>query len=257
MKDRRNPTKEIWISGINPVREALLSDRLIVREMILARDDIRIQALVEQAGIKRIPVRHGAKEAISELVGHSHHQGVAVRAEDYAYTPLEVILERASNEREPLVVLDCIQDPQNMGALARSACFLGAKGLIIPKDRSARVTSVVVRVSAGALSYLPVAQVVNLARALDQLKEAGIWTIGLDLQAAASLYETDLTIPLALVIGNEQKGLRHLIRKQCDLLARIQGHGPLQSLNAAAAGAIALAEVQRQRSGGWRVGNST
>jgi 23S rRNA (guanosine2251-2'-O)-methyltransferase len=249
MKAHRDRTQSIWISGINPVREALASDHLILREMILGRDDQRARELMDLAAKKGLPVQHRARDAISALVGHEHHQGVAVQAEEYVYTPLEEILNREpSAKREPLLVLDCIQDPQNLGALARSACFLGAKGLIIPKDRSASITATVIKISAGAMSYLPVVRVVNLARALEQIKDAGIWIVGLDIKGGSLLHEVDLTVPVGLVIGNEQKGLRSLVRAQCDILAHIAAHGPLQSLNAAAAGAIALAEVQSQRS---------
>jgi 23S rRNA (guanosine2251-2'-O)-methyltransferase len=149
--------------------------------------------------------------------------------------------------REPLIVLDCIQDPQNLGALLRSACFLGAKGIVLPADRSARVTAAVVKVAAGATSYLPIAQTTNLARALDAMKASGLWIVGLDVGGTQSIYEADLTLPLGLVVGNEQKGMRPLVRKHCDFLVQIPALGTIQSLNAATAGAVALAEVQRQR----------
>lgn len=237
----------IWIAGINPVREALLTGSTDIDEMLYARTDRRVQELVDLAREKRVPVRQENREELSSLVGHTHHQGVALRAEEYSYTSMEAFLDRTEKEREPLLILDCIQDPQNLGALIRSACFLGAKGLLIPKDRSAGVTSMVIKVAAGATSYLPIILVTNLARGLDQLKEAGIWIAGLDLEAKQSLYAADLTPPLGLAVGNEQKGLRPLVRKHCDLLLRIPGDGPLQSLNASTAGAIALAEIQRQR----------
>ncbi len=156
-------------------------------------------------------------------------------------------MERPLEDRQPVLILDSIQDPQNLGALIRSACFLGARGIILPKDRSAKITSTVIKVASGATVYLPVIQVVNLAQALDHLKGSGLWIAGLDVEAEQSLYEVDLSVPLGLVVGNEQKGLRPLTRKHCDFLVHIPAGGPLQSLNAATAGAIALAEVQRQR----------
>jgi 23S rRNA (guanosine2251-2'-O)-methyltransferase len=249
MKGHKPLSKGLWISGINPVREALSHEGPPILEMILSRHDQRVLDLIELANKRGIPVYSKSRDDLSGMVGHVHHQGIALRVEGFVYAPLETLLHRDESEREPLIVLDCVQDPQNLGALARSACFLGAKGLIIPKDRSAQITSTVMKISAGAMSYLAVAQVVNLTRAIEQLKEASIWVVGLDLQSERSLYETDLTVPLGLVVGNEQKGLRPLIRKHCDLLVHIPACGPLQSLNAAASAAVALAEVQRQRSG--------
>lgn len=237
----------LWISGINPVREALRSGAAGIRELIVCRGDPRGIELVDLGKRRGIPVREGPREELSSLAGHAHHQGAVLCSSEYPYLPLDSLLHRPTEQREPLIVLDCIQDPQNLGALIRSACFLGAKGIVIPQDRSARVTATVIKVSAGAASYLPVVQVTNLARALELMKEAGIWIAGLDVEGAASVYTADLTVPIGLVVGNEQKGLRPLIRRHCDLLLQIPSHGPIQSLNASAAGAVVLAEVQRQR----------
>lgn len=247
MKERDASRQDIWICGVNPVREALRSMTTSVREMVISRADSRLQELLDLAAARKVPVRQERREAMSALLGHGHHQGVALRASEHPYMALEEILERPLSEREPLVVLDSIQDPQNFGALLRSACFLGAKGIVIPKDRSVRMTGTVVKVSAGATSYLPVILVTNLARSLDHMKKSGLWIVGLDVEGSSPIHGADLSVPLALLIGNEQKGLRSLIRKQCDLLVQIPSHGPIQSLNAAVSGAVALAEVQRQR----------
>jgi 23S rRNA (guanosine2251-2'-O)-methyltransferase len=245
MKTRSDPT--IWISGVNPVREALLAEMPAIQEMIVARTDSRVDELVRLAGKRSLPVRTESRNALSGIVGHDHHQGVALRAREYPYSSLEDLLQKPVHEREPLLILDSIQDPQNLGALMRSACFLGARGLVIPRDRSAQVTSAAIKVAAGATAYLPVVQVTNLVRAIETMKDAGIWIAGLDVQGGRSIYESDLTVPMGLVVGNEQKGIRPLIRKVCDLIVQIPAHGPLDSLNAATAGAVALAEVQRQR----------
>jgi 23S rRNA (guanosine2251-2'-O)-methyltransferase len=180
-------------------------------------------------------------------LGHSHHQGIAALAAHFPTLGLEALLERPAAEREPLLVLDSIQDPQNLGAIIRSGCFLGAKAVVLPRDRAAQVTAPVVKIAAGGTSHVPIVQVTNLVRALETLKESGLWVAGLEVKGASSLYDADLTMPLALVVGNEQKGLRPLVRKQCDLLLTIPASGPLDSLNAATAGAVALSEVQRQR----------
>lgn len=237
----------LWITGINPAREALRAGRFTIREMVLARADVRIQEMRQWAAQQGIPWRQADREALTALVGHEHHQGVALRLEGYPYTPLEDFLRGPLEARDPLLILDSIQDPQNLGALLRSACFLGAKGVIIPRDRAAGVTETVIKVAAGATSFLPVVQVTNLARSLEDLKEAGLWIVGLDVEGDRSLYEADLSGPLGLVVGNEQKGMRPLVRQSCDFLVKIPTVGPLDSLNAAAAGAIAMAEVQRQR----------
>jgi 23S rRNA (guanosine2251-2'-O)-methyltransferase len=247
MKTRPQPPQTLWISGINPALEALRSESAAIEEMVLARSDQRGQELREAAKRRRIPVREETRDAVSALVGHGHHQGVGLRAREYVYTPMESLLAGPIEEREPLVLLDCLQDPQNLGAIVRSACFLGAKGIVVPKDRSAGITGTVIKVAAGATSYVPVLQVTNLARAMREFKECGLWMVGLDVEGSQSLYEADLRTPMGLVVGNEQKGLRPLIRKECDLLVRIPAHGPIQSLNAAASCAVALAEIQRQR----------
>lgn len=247
MKEKTLSRDGIWICGVNPVREALLSNNLVPGEMVHSRIDARIQDLLDLCTSRGIPVRMQKKEALSAFLGHAHHQGVALLVPDFPYVPLENILKSEASRREPLVVLDSVQDPQNLGALMRSACFLGAKGLVIPRDRSAKVTGSVMKVAAGAASYLPVIQVTNLARCLDGMKEAGLWVVGLAVEEALPIYDVDLTVPLGVVIGNEMKGLRPLVRKHCDILAAIPSHGPMESLNAAVAGAVVLAEIQRQR----------
>ncbi|NLI83613.1 MAG: 23S rRNA (guanosine(2251)-2'-O)-methyltransferase RlmB [Deltaproteobacteria bacterium] len=237
----------MWISGINPVREALRSSSLLPSEMLHSRSDPRVQELLSLCTSRGIPVHPQNRETLSSLLGHEHHQGVALFVTDFPYAQLDWILSRPLQEREPLVVLDSIQDPQNLGALMRSACFLGAKGLILPKDRTAKITASVMKVASGAASYLPVAVVTNLVRSLGTLKDAGMWIVGLDVQGTLPLYDVELAMPVGFVIGNELRGLRPLVRRQCDILVRIPAYGPMDSLNAAVAGALALAELQRQR----------
>jgi 23S rRNA (guanosine2251-2'-O)-methyltransferase len=144
-------------------------------------------------------------------------------------------------------VLDGVTDPQNLGALARSAHALGAHGLVVPKDRAAGVTPAAFKAAAGALEHIPVARVTNVSRALEDLKERGVWTVALAADGDRDLREVDLTSPIALVLGSEGKGVRPLVRKTCDHVARIPMAGRVGSLNVGAAGAIALYEVARQR----------
>jgi 23S rRNA (guanosine2251-2'-O)-methyltransferase len=264
MKSSSREQKSTWIAGVNPVWESFqeeaagIEELLVVRKPLADKDksglrpDIRPESqkflqIMELAKKKGTPLRYVSKETLSGLVGHEHHQGLALRARPFDYAQLETFLAQEMDRIEPLVLLDSIQDPQNLGAVLRSACFLGAKGVVIPKDRAAAVTSTVIKVAAGATAYLPIMQVTNLARSLEQLKERGLWIAGLAPEGQDNLYDVELSIPLGLVVGNEQKGLRPLVRRNCDLLISIPGTGPLQSLNAAVAAAIVLAEVQRQR----------
>jgi 23S rRNA (guanosine2251-2'-O)-methyltransferase len=247
MKNRSRHEADCWIVGHNPVKEALSDQSMVIRELVLARSDQRTAALRIMAKGRGIAVRRETDDVLSAMTGHAHHQGVAARTDEFRYTSLDVFLQRPIEERHPILILDSIQDPQNLGALIRSACFFGAKGIITPKDRSARITSAVIKVASGATVHLPVIQVVNLVQAVDDLKDHGLWIVGLDVEGRKSLYEADLTVPLGLVVGNEQKGVRPLVRRHCDFLVSIPAGGPMQSLNAATAGAIALAEVQRQR----------
>jgi 23S rRNA (guanosine2251-2'-O)-methyltransferase len=175
---------------------------------------------------------------------------VALAAAEFVYSSMEWLVSLPLAEREPALVLDSIVDPHNVGAIARAAGYFGAKALILPRNRSAGITESVMRVSAGATSYLAVVQVTNLVTGIEQLKTSGLWVIGLDLGSEHSIFQTDLSVPAALVIGNEQRGIRQLVRQHCDILTRIPGTGPIASLNAASAAAVALAELQRQRLGG-------
>ncbi len=192
------------------------------------------------------------RAVLDRLCGTSHHQGIAARRGEYAYLTLAEMLERIAGLAEPalLVAADGLTDPMNLGNLARSAVAAGAHGLIIPRDRAAGVSGIVAKAAAGALEYLPVARVTNLAEALIRLQEAGLWVIGAEARASQTLFEADLTGPLVLVIGSEDKGLRPRVRQQCDLLLAIPlAETPISSLNAAAAAAVALFEIRRQRLG--------
>ena len=247
MKKSHSPEGEIWISGINPVREALLGGKTGAGELLLCRSDARGQEIAELAAKRGIPVIPSVREHLTGLAGHSHHQGVALRMSEFPYADLDGLLEKPLGDRDPLVVLDSIQDPRNLGEILRSACFLGAKGVVIPADRAARVVASVIKVAAGAAVYIPVARVTNVVRTLQRLKSEGYWVAGLDVGGNRASYEADLTVPLCLVIGNEQKGIRPLVRKECDMLVRIPAAGPLDSLNAASAASVALYEILRQR----------
>lgn len=242
------------IYGRHPVLAALREKGAALEEVLLAQGvtgawAAEVRQLARAQGVRFKVVE---RAVLNRLAGTGHHQGVVARRGGYAYHRLEDILERLSSLPEPalLVAADGLTDPMNLGNLSRSALAAGAHGLLLPKDRAAGVTPTVLKAAAGALEFLPVCRVTNLADSLFLLKEAGLWVVGTDSRAPQSLYETDLTVPLVLVVGSEGKGLRPRVRQQCDLVLAIPLARPeIGSLNAAAAGAVALFEVRRQRLG--------
>jgi 23S rRNA (guanosine2251-2'-O)-methyltransferase len=240
------------IYGRHPVVAALRREDCPLEEVMVARGT-KGKWLEEVRHLSRaLGVRFRVLEraALDRVCGTAHHQGIAARRAGYAYGS-EEDLERHLAEVPPpalLVAADGLTDPMNLGNLARSALAAGAHGLIIPKDRAAGVTAAAAKAAAGALEYLKVFRVTNLAQCLMGLKDAGLAAVGTDAAAPLSLYAADLTMPLVLVIGREDKGLRPRVRQQCDLVLSIPLATPeINSLNAATAGAVALFEVRRQR----------
>lgn len=201
-------------------------------------------ALAEKALSAGVKVERAPKEKLAALSRSEHHQGLVAEAAEFRYAELSTLTVDASSL---LLALDSVQDPHNLGALARSAECFGATGLLVPQDRAAQVTGAALKASAGALERLPIVRVVNLVRALDQLKQQGMWVTGLAGEGADLLPAVDLTGPTVLVVGAEGDGLRLLVRKACDRIARIPMQGRTGSLNASVAGAVALFEAQRQR----------
>ena len=242
--------KEEIIYGLNPVIEALRGTRKAFELFVVgAGSDKRLEKLLKLAREKGVPLRSREKADISRLCGTDHHQGVALRVEGFSYAELDEILDRCwdSGEKGLLLALDGVQDPHNLGAIIRSAACAGAHGVIIPKDRAARITPTVEKSSAGAVETVPVAQVVNVAQALDELKKEGFWIFGAADSAPGVLFQQDFTGPVVLVIGSEGEGIRPLVRKKCDGLFSIPMRGGVSSLNASVAAGVALFEVVRQR----------
>lgn len=240
-----------YLYGVNPVREALLGVGRKPQELLTARGErsVRLAELLALAEQQRLKISHLERRDLDRLAGHSHHQGVLLRLEPFTYIAFPDLLAawRASERPARFLLLDGITDPHNFGAILRSAEVAGCLGVIVPKDRSCPVSPVVEKTAAGALSHLPLCQVTNLSRAIDELKQAGIWCYGLAGDAAAqNLYTTDLTGDLALVVGSEGKGLRPNVRSHCDGLLAIPMRGRVASLNASVAAAVALFEVLRQ-----------
>jgi 23S rRNA (guanosine2251-2'-O)-methyltransferase len=237
----RQPVLAALRRGSSPLEEILVAAGLGGRFLSEVRDLARAQGL----RLKQVP-----RATLDRLCHTANHQGIAARRAVFAYLELEELLEGLVNLGEPalLVVADSLTDPMNLGNLCRSALAAGAHGLIIPKDRACGVTPAVIKAAAGALEVLPVCRVTNLAETLRRLKEADLWVAGTDASATQNLYDADLTVPLALVIGGEDSGIRPRVRQQCDLLLAIPfASEAVSSLNAAAAGAVALFETRRQR----------
>jgi 23S rRNA (guanosine2251-2'-O)-methyltransferase len=239
------------IYGINPVIEVLGSRATRVKKIILAREKEQkgIKDLVSLARRHRVPVEHRQKRMLTQIAGNSHHQGVVALMSQLKRAELEDVIESWKQSGENLlgVILDGIQDPQNLGALIRSACACGAHGVVTAKDRAASVTGAVYKTSAGAVEHINVVQVPNIAVAIDYFKQKGAWIVGTSADGTASIYDLDGTLDLMVVIGSEGKGIRPLIREKCDFCVHIPLRGKIPSLNASAAGAVALYEIVRQR----------
>lgn len=235
------------LTGIHAVREALAAGRALERILISrGRHGDRIEELVRLARLHGVPVRFEERVHLDRLAGRAEHQGVvAIAAAKRAATLAEVIGQSGSDAL--LVLLDGIEDPRNLGAIARSALAAGAAGLVMAERRAAGLTDTAARASAGALEHLPVARVGNIGQAMEELKKAGWWLVGLDERAEKSLTDQDLTGRIGLVIGGEGKGLHDLVRKRCDFLVSIPTVGPVRSLNVSVAVGVAVFEVVRQR----------
>jgi len=240
--------------GIHPVAEALAASRRIFREVFVVADSSskRLSIIESVAASKNIPVRRVAMTQLNRIVGDIAHQGTAARVGPYPLVDLTTVLAQASasDPSRFLVLLDTIVDPQNLGAIIRTALGVGVEGVVIPRDRAAGPTPAVSKASAGALEHLHLVQVTNLSATIRTLQGRGWWVYGMDRSAELSVFEVDLTGSVAMVIGGEEKGIRPLVKQGCDLLLSIPQRGPVGSLNASAAAAVALYEAYRQRSGG-------
>lgn len=236
------------IFGVNPVREALQGERTSFALYVqVSASDHRVEKLIKLAEQRGIAVHRREKNDLTRMCASSHHQGVALDVEPFRYADFDDLLAAISGSASALlVVLDGIQDPHNLGALIRTAACAGTIGIIIPRDRACGVTAVVEKASAGAVETLPVAQVTNIAQALDTLKKSGCWVYGLDGEARNSLFDVAFSGRVVLVVGGEGEGIRHLVRKQCDQLMSIPHFGGVSSLNASVAGGIAMFEIARK-----------
>ena len=248
---RRDPKPVDMIPGYRAVREALLSDQVTFKELWVSKgkDSQRVQEILGFARKRQVPVQFKERRELDELLPGVTHQGFAAWTRGSAYLELDQLIDaaRRSGGQPLLIAADHITDQGNLGAIIRTAVFFGVRGLILPRDRSAGLTDTVRKRSSGAQVHLPVAQVVNLDRALDRLSKEGFWIIGAAPEGPQSLYQFDWKRDLVLVLGSEDRGLSRLIRSRCDLLVRIPSAGQPTSLNVSVACGVILSEITRQR----------
>jgi 23S rRNA (guanosine2251-2'-O)-methyltransferase len=241
------------LTGIHAVKEALEAGRAMDRIVIAkGRQDTRVEEIVQLARKQNISVRFEDRNQLDRLADSRDHQGVVAMVASRAASTLEDILAAANassghGTKGLIVLLDGVEDPHNLGAIIRTALAAGAHGVVIPERRAAGLTDTVARASAGAISHLPVAKVTNLARTMEELKEAGYWLVGLDETAEKSYAEVDYTSPMAIVLGGEGNGLHDLTRKRCDFVVSLPTTGPVKSLNVSVAAGVVLFEALRQR----------
>ncbi|MBI5476650.1 MAG: 23S rRNA (guanosine(2251)-2'-O)-methyltransferase RlmB [Ignavibacteriales bacterium] len=245
----RKPTADI-IAGRQPVLEALRSGRLIEKIVILGGvKGSAIENIRQMAKKNRVPFIEVGKMKFRDLVSDTTTQGVVAIVGTKTYVEVDDILQKAQGRKEQpfVLILDEIEDPQNLGALIRTAECAGVHGVVIPKHHAASINQTVSKTSAGASEHVLATKVTNIATTLDELKEKGIWVVGTDSDAEKLYTDIDYQGPIALVIGNEGKGVRQLVKEKCDFIVKIPLLGKIQSLNASVAGGLMMYEVVRQR----------
>ncbi|WP_418626639.1 23S rRNA (guanosine(2251)-2'-O)-methyltransferase RlmB [Anaerosinus sp.] len=243
-----NMTDEM-IVGRNSVMEAIKSGR--VNKILLAKGDRQgsIREVIGVAKEKGILIQDVDIKKINDLAKGLRHQGVLAYVAPVEYVELEDILAKAEATGQPpfIVLLDELEDPHNLGAILRTADAAGVHGVLIPKRRSCPLSATVAKTSAGAVEYVPVAKIGNVAQTIKELQKLGMWVVGADMDGDKDYYEADLTGPLVLVIGSEGKGIGRLTKEVCDFLVRIPMQGKINSLNASVAGSILMYESMKQR----------
>ena len=249
---RQEPREEVegQLEGRNALQEALRAGRTIDKVFIASGDTDkglqRLAAEAKEAGAVVVPVD---RRKLDNMSFTRAHQGVIALAAAHEYATIDEILEEAAGRGESALIVICdeLTDPHNLGAILRSAECAGAHGVIIPKRRSVGLTATVAKASAGAMEYMKVARVTNINSAIAELKEKGVWVFGTAAEGSGPMYQANLTVPAAIVIGNEGDGMSPLVRKNCDVMVSIPMNGRISSLNASAAASILLYEAVRQR----------
>lgn len=236
------------IFGINPVLEALRTPNLSVERLFIdtGSTNPRLKEIVVLAKGHNVPVHYEPKTILTRKANSKAHQGAVAITSPIRYAGYEEILDQAG-ANPLLLILDGVQDPHNLGAIVRTADASGVRGIFIPQRRAASVTDTVVKTSAGATAHVKIARVVNIANLIDQLKRDGVWIVGMQADAASLWSEIDYNQPIALVLGEEGKGIHRLVRERCDFLVRIPMLGRVASLNVSVAAGVVLYEALRQR----------
>jgi 23S rRNA (guanosine2251-2'-O)-methyltransferase len=238
-----------FIFGIHAVEEALAARGRKFEYIAVAsgRGDARLEKIHQLCRASGIPVRSVPRDHLTRMAKTANHQGVVAVTAEKQYGDLDDLLRNQRGARRFLLVLDGVEDPHNLGAIIRTAEGAGADGIVIPERRAVGVTATVVKASAGASEYLPIAKVTNINRAIEELKAQNIWTVGLDERGTQHYDQLDYKMDCALVMGAEGHGLHEQVRKKCDFLVSIPMLGKVPSLNVSVAAAVVMYEVARQR----------
>lgn len=239
------------VYGINPIKVLLhqAETRLIKLYISSSRSDSKVQEIINVARKKNIPVEIRQRNKLDELTGNKTHQGIVGILKPYQYTGLEALIKNRNkfSKFDLIIILDSVMDPQNLGSVIRSACCFGANGVIIPVNRASPVTSAVIKASAGSAWQIPVSRVTNLFKTIDFLKKKGFWIFGAETQGGKDLRQVEFNCHAAILLGGEAKGVRPLLRKQCDFLVSIPIVSDFDSFNVAMAAGIIQYEIFSQR----------
>lgn len=238
------------IVGRNPVMEAILSNTRTIDKIWVANDNQhpRLQEIIRTAKKKGIPYQRCPRNKLDSY--HINHQGVIADISEFQYTDLSVLLERIEKKIDVpavLIMLDQIQDPRNFGAILRTANATETDGVLIPKNSAVNMTPAVHKAASGSAEYTPITKVTNLAQTIEKLKTVGVWVIGASDDADQTYTSADFTVPICLVLGNEGKGIRHLVKQKCDYMVHLPMLGEISSLNVSVTAGVLLYEVIRQR----------
>ncbi len=247
-KQQENRENTEYVYGINPVTELLDSNVDINKIWILSGErSVELEEILKKAKEQKVVVVYTDKNKLNNMA--LNNQGVVASVNPFKYSEVYEILEEAKNKNEDpfILILDKVTDSQNLGAIVRSAEAAGVHGIIIPKRNSAQVTSATNKTSAGAISHIKIARVSNIVNTINELKNEDIWVIGTSLEAKDYHINTNLSGDIAIVIGNEEKGISRIVKENCDLLVKIPMIGKIESLNASVSAGILLYEVVRQK----------
>lgn len=241
--------EEFVIEGRNAVIEAFRTGKTIDKLFVLEHcKEGSMNTVLREAKKQGTVINYVKRERLDQMSETGKHQGVIAYIAAYEYGSVEDILKKAEDKGEQpfVIILDDIEDPHNLGAIIRTANLAGAHGVIIPKHRASGLTATVVKASAGAINYTPVAKVTNISKTIEELKEKGLWFVCADMDGT-TMYDLDLKGPIGLVIGNEGKGVSRLVKEKCDFIAKVPMFGDIDSLNASVAAGVLAYEIVRQR----------